>query len=346
MKELDELEKVVEEADQEIKNVDNLNDLQQKKANYLGKKGPIARIMAGMKDLTNEARRELGMASNKIKDILEDMFDNKRKAIEEAIVNQKLENETIDVTLPGVEFPTGGIHPLYQTVMELEDLYIGMGYKVAEGPEIETDEYCFEKLNLPKGHPARDMQDTFYINPELLLRSQTSPVQVRTMLASKGEPIKIICPGKVYRRDSDDATHSHQFMQCEGLVLGADITMADLKGALLEMAKKMFDADREIRLRPSFFPFTEPSVEVDVSCGMCGGKGCPTCKGTGWIEILGAGMVNDNVLRMSGYDPEKIQGYAFGIGVERIAMLKHRIDDIRNFYTNDIRFLNQFKEVK
>ena len=346
MKELDELEKVVEEADQEIKNVDNLNDLQQKKANYLGKKGPIARIMAGMKDLTNEARRELGMASNKIKDILENMFDNKRKAIEEAIVNQKLENETIDVTLPGVEFPTGGIHPLYQTVMELEDLYIGMGYKVAEGPEIETDEYCFEKLNLPKGHPARDMQDTFYINPELLLRSQTSPVQVRTMLASKGEPIKIICPGKVYRRDSDDATHSHQFMQCEGLVLGADITMADLKGALLEMAKKMFDADREIRLRPSFFPFTEPSVEVDVSCGMCGGKGCPTCKGTGWIEILGAGMVNDNVLRMSGYDPEKIQGYAFGIGVERIAMLKHRIDDIRNFYTNDIRFLNQFKEVK
>ena len=346
MKELDELEKVVEEADQEIKNVDNLNDLQQKKANYLGKKGPIARIMAGMKDLTNEARRELGMASNKIKDILENMFDNKRKAIEEAIVNQKLENETIDVTLPGVEFPTGGIHPLYQTVMELEDLYIGMGYKVAEGPEIETDEYCFEKLNLPKGHPARDMQDTFYINPELLLRSQTSPVQVRTMLASKGEPIKIICPGKVYRRDSDDATHSHQFMQCEGLVLGADITMADLKGALLEMAKKMFDADREIRLRPSFFPFTEPSVEVDVSCGMCGGKGCPTCKGTGWIEILGAGMVNDNVLRMSGYDPEKIQGYAFGIGVERIAMLKHRIDDIRNFYTNDIRFLNQFTEVK
>ncbi len=346
MKELDELEKVVEEADQEIKNVNNLNDLQQKKANYLGKKGPIARIMAGMKDLTNEARRELGMASNKIKDVLENMFDTKRKALEEAIVNQKLESETIDVTLPGVDFPTGGIHPLYQTVMELEDLYIGMGYKVAEGPEIETDEYCFEKLNLPKGHPARDMQDTFYINPELLLRSQTSPVQVRTMLESKGEPIKIICPGKVYRRDSDDATHSHQFMQCEGLVLGCDITMADLKGALLEMAKKMFDADREIRLRPSFFPFTEPSVEVDVSCGMCGGKGCPTCKGTGWIEILGAGMVNDNVLRMSGYDPEKIQGYAFGIGVERIAMLKHRIDDIRNFYTNDIRFLNQFKEVK
>ena len=314
--------------------------------NYLGKKGPLAQIMAGMKNLTNEARRELGMATNNVKNKLEAMFEAKRKALEEAIVNQKLEKETIDVTLPGVSFSIGGIHPLYQTVMELEDLYIGMGYSVAEGPEIETDEFCFEKLNLPKGHPARDMQDTFYINPELLLRSQTSPVQVRTMLEKKGEPIKIICPGKVYRRDSDDATHSHQFMQCEGLVLGTDITMADLKGALLEMVKKMFDKDRQIRLRPSFFPFTEPSVEVDVSCGMCNGKGCPTCKGTGWIEILGAGMVNDNVLRMSGYDPEKIQGYAFGIGVERIAMLKNRIDDIRNFYTNDIRFLNQFKEVK
>lgn len=221
-----------------------------------------------------------------------------------------------------------------------------MGYTIAEGPEIETDEFCFEKLNLPKGHPARDMQDTFYINPELLLRSQTSPVQVRTMLEKKGEPIKIVCPGKVYRRDADDATHSHQFMQFEGLVLGADITLADLKGALLEMAKKMFGEDRQIRLRPSFFPFTEPSVEVDVSCGLCGGKGCSVCKNTGWIEILGAGMVNDNVLRMCGYDPEKIQGFAFGIGIERITMLKYRIDDIRNFYINDVRFLNQFKEVK
>ena len=281
MKEIDELNEVVTSASAELDNISDLNELQQKKANYLGKKGPLARIMAGMKDLTNDARKELGMASNNVKNKLEAMFEARKKAIEDAVVNQKLASETIDVTLPGVSFPTGGIHPLYQTVMELEDLYIGMGYKVAEGPEIETDEYCFEKLNLPKGHPARDMQDTFYINPELLLRSQTSPVQVRTMLQSHGEPIKIICPGKVYRRDSDDATHSHQFMQCEGLVLGEDITMADLKGALLEMAKKMFDKDREIRLRPSFFPFTEPSVEVDVACGMCGGKGCPTCKGTG-----------------------------------------------------------------
>ena len=346
MSQLQELDKVLDQAKEELSSIDDLNTLQQKKANYLGKKGAVAQVMANMRDLSIEERKEIGMQSNKIKQALEEMFEAKRTEIEQAIINKKLANETIDVTLPGVSFNAGGIHPLMQTIMELEDLYIGMGYSVAEGPEIETDENCFEKLNLPKGHPARDMQDTFYINPELLLRSQTSPVQVRTMLENEGKPIKIICPGKVYRRDADDATHSHQFMQCEGLVLGKDITMADLKGALLEMAKKMFDKDREIRLRPSFFPFTEPSVEVDVSCGMCGGKGCNTCKHTGWIEVLGAGMVNDNVLRMSGYDPNEIQGFAFGIGVERITMLKHRIDDIRNFYTNDVRFLNQFKEVK
>ena len=341
-----ELETVLDEADKRLDEINDLNDLQQTKATFLGKKGPIAAVMASMKDLSNEARKELGMASNKIKNLLEEKFEAKKKAIENAIINKRLEKETIDVTLPGFNVPTGAIHPLNRTIQELEDLYISMGYKVAEGPEIETDEFCFEKLNLPKGHPARDMQDTFYINPELLLRSQTSPVQVRTMLEEKGQPIKIICPGKVYRRDADDATHSHQFMQCEGLVLGKDISMADLKGALLEMARKMLGDDRKIRLRPSFFPFTEPSVEVDVSCGLCGGKGCNVCKNTGWIEVLGAGMVNNNVLRMSGYNPDEIQGFAFGIGVERIAMLKYRIDDIRNFYTNDLRFLNQFKEVK
>jgi len=346
MDELEKLNKITDDVDKELESVSDLNSLQQKKANYLGKKGPFAEIMANMKNLSVEAKKEIGMATNKVKQAIENMFEEKRKAIENAIIQKKLEQEKIDVTLPGVSLPVGGIHPLMQTVMDLEDLYISMGYTVAEGPEVETDEYCFEKLNLPKGHPARDMQDTFYINPELLLRSQTSPVQVRTMLEKKGEPIKIICPGKVYRRDADDATHSHQFMQCEGLVLGENITLADLKGALLEMAKKMFDKDRKIRLRPSFFPFTEPSVEVDVSCGICGGKGCSTCKNSGWIEILGAGMVNDNVLRMSGYDPSKIQGFAFGIGVERIAMLKNKIDDIRNFYINDVRFLNQFKEEK
>ena len=346
MTELEKLNQIPDDVDNELKTVEDLNQLQQKKAAFLGKKGPFAEIMNNMKNLGADAKKEIGMATNKIKQAIEAKFEEKRKAIEDAIIQKKLEQEKIDVTLPGVALPVGGIHPLMQTVMDLEDLYISMGYSVAEGPEIETDEFCFEKLNLPKGHPARDMQDTFYINPELLLRSQTSPVQVRTMLEKKGEPIKIICPGKVYRRDADDATHSHQFMQCEGLVLGPNITLADLKGALLEMARKMFDKDRKIRLRPSFFPFTEPSVEVDVSCGICGGKGCSTCKNSGWIEILGAGMVNDNVLRMSGYDPKKIQGFAFGIGVERIAMLKYKIDDIRNFYINDVRFLNQFKEEK
>ncbi len=346
MNQLEQLNQIVADLDLELDQINDLQTLQQKKALYLGKKGPLSQVMASMRDLSVEEKKEVGKESNRIKGILETKFEEKRKAIEEAVIAKKLESEKIDVTLPGVNMRVGGIHPLTQTVMELEDLYVGMGYTVAEGPEVETDEMCFEKLNLPKGHPARDMQDTFYINPELLLRSQTSPVQVRTMGEKKGEPIKIICPGKVYRRDADDATHSHQFIQCEGLVLGENITMADLKGALLEMARKMFDKDREIRLRPSFFPFTEPSVEVDVSCGLCGGKGCPTCKGSGWIEVLGAGMVNDNVLRMSGYDPTKIQGFAFGIGVERITMLKHKIDDIRNFYTNDVRFLDQFKEVK
>ena len=346
MDQMKELDNVLVQADEELKDVSDLNSLQQKKASFLGKKGPIAQVMATMRELSQEAKKELGQKSNSVKVALEELFEKKKKAIEDAIINKKLASETIDVTLPGVNIPTGSIHPLNRTIQELEDLYISMGYTVAEGPEIETDEYCFEKLNLPKGHPARDMQDTFYINPELLLRSQTSPVQVRTMLEKKGEPIKIICPGKVYRRDADDATHSHQFMQCEGLVLGRDVTLADLKGALLEMARKMFDKDRQIRLRPSYFPFTEPSVEVDVSCGICNGKGCPTCKGSGWIEVLGAGMVNNNVLKMSGYDPEKIQGFAFGIGVERICMLKYKVDDIRNFYLNDQRFLNQFKEAK
>ena len=340
------LENVTKKADDEIAQIEDLNTLQQVKANYLGKKGLVASLMANLKDLTIEARKELGMKSNQVKQALEARFEARRKAIEDKIIQAKLASETIDVTLPGVKFNTGSIHPLQKTIMDLEDLYISMGYKVAEGPEIETDEYCFEKLNLPKGHPARDMQDTFYLNPELLLRSQTSPVQVRTMLQEQGKPIKIICPGKVYRRDADDATHSHLFMQCEGLVLGKDVTLADLKGALLEMARMMFGEERNIRLRPSFFPFTEPSVEVDVSCARCGGAGCSMCKNTGWIEVLGAGMVNNNVLKMCGYDPEEIQGYAFGMGVERLTMLKYRIDDIRNFYINDVRFLNQFKEVK
>ncbi len=333
-------------AQEVVKNIETIAALNQEKANFLGKKGIIAEVMKNMKDLSIDERKQIGMMSNTAKVQIEEIFTNKAKEIEEAIINKKLQSEAIDVTLPAFKRNVGSIHPLMKTIEDLENLYIGLGYNVAEGPEVETDEYCFEKLNLPKGHPARDMQDTFYIDVENLLRSQTSPVQVRTMLKENGKPIKIICPGKVYRRDADDATHSHQFMQCEGLVLGSDITLGDLKGALLEMAKMMFGENQKIRLRPSFFPFTEPSVEVDVSCFKCGGKGCPMCKNSGWIEVLGAGMVNNNVLKMCGYNPDEIQGYAFGIGVERITMLKYHIDDIRNFYTSDIRFLRQFKEVK
>jgi phenylalanyl-tRNA synthetase alpha chain len=340
------LENIVLEALSKLDSCNTQNELNEVKAQYLGKKGSISSIMKNASGLSIDEKKELGKKTNEAREKIEAKYQEKLQYIEEQIINEKLRKETIDVTLPGVNFNPGSIHPLQKTIMDLEDLYISMGYTVAEGPEIETDENCFEKLNLPKGHPARDMQDTFYINAEELLRSQTSPVQVRTMLQENGKPIKIICPGKVYRRDADDATHSHQFMQCEGLVLGKDVTLADLKGALLEMAKMMLGEERKIRLRPSFFPFTEPSVEVDVTCARCNGKGCPMCKHTGWIEILGAGMVNNHVLEMCGYDPNEVQGYAFGIGVERITMLKYRIDDIRNFYTNDIRFLNQFKEVK
>lgn len=342
----EELEALRENVKAKLKEIKNKIELQSEKANVLGKKGPFAQIMANMRNLSVDERKEVGMVSNVIKSELEEAFDNKLVELNDAEINARLLNETVDVTLPGIKANVGSIHPLNQTIMELEDLFIGMGYEIAEGPEIETDEYCFEKLNLPKGHPARDMQDTFYIDALHLLRSQTSPVQARTMEIKKGAPIKIVCPGKVYRRDADDATHSHQFMQFEGLVLGSDISLANLKGALLSIAKKMFGKNNKIRLRPSFFPFTEPSVEVDVSCSRCNGVGCPVCKGTGWIEVLGAGMVNDNVLRMSGYDPKQIQGFAFGVGIERVAMLKYGIDDIRNFYTNDLRFLHQFKEVK
>ena len=337
---------MIEKLKEELKQINNLVELNQLKTNYLGKKGLISQKMQDMKNLSPEEKKQLGQEINILKKEIESLLLAKDNELKEALINEEIIKETKDVTMPSYKFNLGTIHPLNQTIIDLENLYIGLGYEVAEGPEIETDEYCFEKLNLPKGHPARDMQDTFYINPELLLRSQTSPVQVRTMLEKKGKPIKIICPGKTYRRDADDATHSHQFMQCEGLVLGHNITLADLKGALLEMAKKMLGEDRKIRLRPSYFPFTEPSVEVDVSCHKCCGKGCSMCKNTGWIEILGAGMVNHHVLEMCGYDPNEIQGFAFGVGIERITMLKYGIEDIRNFYNNDLRFLKEFKGVK
>lgn len=334
------------EALEKIKACTKVNDLNKTKTDYLGKKGPIAAIMQEMKNLSPEERPKLGAISNDVKKAIEEAYVLKLKELEEIAINEAINNDAIDVTLPGRKISVGSRHPLTKIINELEDLFIGMGYQVAEGPEVEKDLYNFELLNLPKDHPARDMQDSFYIDPTTLLRTHTSPVQARKMLESDGKPIKIICPGKVYRRDNDDATHSHQFMQCEGLVLGENITLADLKGNLLMMARRIFGEDREIRLRPSYFPFTEPSVEVDISCMKCGGKGCNICKGNGWIEVLGSGMVNNNVLEMCGYDSTKIQGFAFGVGIERFAMLKYGIDDIRNFYINDVRFLDQYKEVK
>ncbi len=344
MKLLEKLEVIKKDAKERIKLVRTIHSLNEAKAEFLGKKGSFSDIMLLIRDLPVEERPKFGQMTNEAKQLILGYIEEQKKIIEDESVSQQLKNEKVDVTLPGKQFSIGNNHILTIVQEEIEDLYIGMGYEVMEGPEIEIDEYNFEKLNLPKNHPARDMQDTFYITEETLLRTHTSPVQIRTMLENieKG-PIKIICPGKVYRRDDDDATHSHQFTQIEGLVIAEDVTMADLKGTLLITAKKLFGIDRLIRLRPSYFPFTEPSVEVDVSCHNCNGKGCNICKGTGWIEILGAGMVHDNVLEASGYDSKKYQGFAFGMGVERIAMLKYGINDIRSFFTNDIRFNKQFK---
>ena len=339
------LKKIQEEAKSRIQLVKTITELNDVKSQYLGKKGSFSDVMKLMKDLPKEEKPTFGKITNEAKQGIQGYIDEQKTMIEQAIVNEKLRQETVDVTMPGKKFSLGTKHLLTQITEEIEDLFVGMGYEVMEGPEVEIDEYNFEKLNLPKDHPARDMQDSFYITEDTLLRTHTSPVQVRTMLSNKEKtPIKIICPGKVYRRDDDDATHSHQFMQIEGLVVDENISMADLKGTLLVAAEKLFGEDRDIRLRPSYFPFTEPSVEVDVSCHNCGGTGCNICKGTGWIEILGAGIVNDNVLEASGYDSTKYQGFAFGMGVERMAMLKYGINDIRAFYTNDLRFIKQFKK--
>lgn len=340
------LQELQQEAIAKVEAASALKELNDVRVAYLGKKGPITEVLRGMGKLSAEERPVMGALANEVREAIASKIEEKQTALEAAEVERKLASETIDVTLPGRAVKAGTHHPLTSVVEEVEDLFLGMGYEVAEGPEVEQDYYNFEALNLPKGHPARDMQDTFYITEETLLRTHTSTVQARVMNKNEGKgPVKIICPGKVYRRDDDDATHSHQFMQIEGLVVDENIRMSDLKGTLEVFVKKMFGADREIRLRPSFFPFTEPSVEVDVSCAKCGGKGCNVCKQTGWIEILGAGMVHPNVLEMAGYDSTKYRGFAFGIGVERIAMLKHGVDDIRHFYTNDVRFLDQFKQV-
>ena len=341
----EQLKKLEQAATEKVTNVEDLKALQDIQVAYLGRKGSITEVLRGMGKLSKEERPVIGELANKVRTTIQDAIDEKKQLLERAELDKQLEKETIDVTLPGRSVNFGGQHILTSIIEEIEDLFIGLGYEVREGPEVETDYYNFEALNLPEGHPARDMHDSFYITNELLLRTHTSPVQARTMRAIDGaEPIRMICPGKVYRRDSDDATHSHQFTQIEGLYVDKNVRMSDLKGTLDLLAKQMFGADRDIRLRPSFFPFTEPSVEMDISCKVCAGEGCSVCKRTGWIEILGAGMVHPKVLEMAGYDPKEYTGFAFGMGPDRIAMLKYGIDDIRRFYTNDTRFLKQFHE--
>ncbi|WP_405100697.1 phenylalanine--tRNA ligase subunit alpha [Oceanobacillus sp. FSL H7-0719] len=341
----EQLEKLQQDALAQINAAEELKELQDIRVAYLGKKGSITGVLKGMGKLSPEERPVIGEVANKVRNTITDAIEEKSQKLEEIALNKQLEAEAIDVTLPGRKVQAGGPHLLTSIVEEIEDLFIGMGYEVKEGPEVETDYFNFEALNLPKDHPARDMQDSFYITNELLLRTHTSPVQARTMKEYKGEkPFKMICPGKVYRRDSDDATHSHQFTQIEGLFIDKKVRMSDLKGTLNAFAKKMFGEDRNIRMRPSFFPFTEPSVEMDISCKVCNGEGCSVCKHTGWIEILGGGMVHPKVLEMGGYDPKVYSGFAFGMGPERIAMLKYGVSDIRSFYTNDIRFLKQYHQ--
>ena len=319
-----------------------LNDIRVK---VFGKKGELTTILRGMANLSPEERPVIGNLVNNVKQKLEEFIKQKESEFEEKELQEKLEKEKIDVTLPSTKVKRGSKHPINRTIEEIQDLFVSMGYDVIDGPELETDEFCFERLNLPKGHPARDMQDSFYITDEYLLRTQTSSVQARTMLANKEKsPIRMICTGKTYRRE-DDATHSHQFNQVEGLVIDKkenNVSLADLKGTLEVFVRKLIGENLNLRFRPSYFPFTEPSYEVDVTCFKCGGKGCNLCKQTGWIEVLGAGIVHPNVLKMNGYDPELYAGFAFGTGIDRLAMFRYGITDMRYLYTNDTRFLKQF----
>ena len=310
---------------------------------FMGKKSELASMGGTISTLPVEEKKTFGQQLNEVRLKISTAIDERMEELRSKVLEEKLKKERIDISLPGRESQVGARNPFYIVKDEMTEIFIGMGFEVADGPEIESDLFNFELLNIPKDHPARDMQDTFYIDDNTLLRTHTSPVQARTMEKAKGAPVRIICPGKTYRRDDDDATHSHQFAQIEGLVIDKDINIGHLKATLELFVKKMFGEKREIRLRSSYFPFTEPSVEVDITCANCGGKGCNMCKGTGYIEILGGGMVHPNVLKMNGYDPEVYSGFAFGIGIERVAILRYGIDDIRKFYNNDVRFLHQFK---
>ena len=338
----EEIENLKKQALEELTNSKSSKELNDLRVKYLGRKGELTGLLRGMGSLSPEERPKMGALVNSAKQEIENEIQEKEKELAEKELQEKLEKEEIDITLPSQKIKRGSKHPLNRVIEEVEDLFVSMGYDVVSGPELETDEYCFERLDLPKGHPARDMQDSFYITPEYLLRTQTSAVQARTMMANeKKTPIRVIVPGKTFRRE-DDATHSHQFNQVEGLVIDKNISLADLKGTLEVFMKKMLGQNTELRFRPSYFPFTEPSYEVDVTCFKCGGKGCNLCKQTGWIELLGSGIVHPNVLRMNGYDPDKYSGFAFGVGLDRLAMFKYGITDISLLYQNDVRFLKQF----
>jgi len=338
------IEQIRQELNEKVNNITNLKELTDLKVEYLGKKGSITLLTSNLKDLSIEEKKEFGMLINELRDEFNEKYTAIETKLNEELLNKKLESEAIDITLPSTQIPVGTPNILEKLVEEVEELMMSMGYDVIDGPEIEEDRFNFELLNIPKGHPARDAQDTFYLEDEkILLRSQTSPVQARVMLEAKGEkPIRMICPGKTYRRDDDDATHSHQFMQIEGLLVDKDISLSDLKGTFDIIAKHLFGENCITRFRPSYYQFTEPSVETDISCFVCGGKGCSLCKNTGWITVAGAGIVHPNVLRNCGYDPEKWTGFAFGFGAERLAMLKYGINDIRTFYTTDLREIETF----
>ncbi len=342
----DKIKELVEKCKSKIAEVKETSatELQKIKSESLGKNSELANMMKCMRDLPGEERPKFGQMVNEARKLLEEAFAEAESKMQEKMLHDKLEKEKVDITLPcdmTFEQTRGHLHPVSLVTNEIMDIFKGLGFEVLEGPEIETDYYCFEALNIPKNHPARDMQDTFYITENILLRTHTSPNQVRTM-KKKQPPIKMLCPGKVYRSD-DDASHSPMFHQIEGLVVDKNITLCDLQGTLETFAKALFDEKTKTRFRPSFFPFTEPSVEVDLTCSNCGGTGCKLCKGTGWIEVLGAGMVNPKVLENCGIDSEKYTGYAFGMGLERIAMIKYGIPNIKLFFENDVRFLKQFR---
>lgn len=338
---MENLDELVAKALQAIAVTDDVNAVEQLRVQYLGKKGELTQVMKTLGDLSPEDRPKVGALINSAKEKVQSALNAQKDTLEQAALNKKLTAEQIDVTLPGRGQATGSIHPITRTLERIESFFTNIGYSVEEGPEVEDDYHNFEALNIPGHHPARTMHDTFYFNANMLLRTHTSPVQVRTMEV-KQPPIRVVCPGRVYRSDSD-MTHSPMFHQVEGLLVDTDISFADLKGTIEEFLRVFFEKEFAVRFRPSFFPFTEPSAEVDIQCVMCSGKGCRVCKQTGWLEVMGCGMVHPNVLKMSGVDPEKYSGFAFGMGAERLAMLRYGVNDLRLFFDNDLRFLSQFR---